>query len=442
MFGVSSSDRGSDGRPAAGFGGASAKPIPASRGGSSWETTVSAASVESIREIDPLPGGATDQRRFRYWLHDRLHQILPFGSREHACHHVAADGGVVSLNRETGKARYRGVYRCENPWVCPLCAPVVQAARAEQVAAVLRWGHAEGALFFKVAKTAGHALGDPLSGLMDRISKASRSFQSSRAVRGILKDLGFMGSITSKEATWGPSSGWHPHQHEYWMCNPRHGVDLEDVGERLSREWVKACQRQGLNANPAFAFWFKRMNPDEIEAGTATGYLTKSGTAAGYLTKSGTAASLELAGGASKKGTKPHKQGHFAPMELLAMDQPWADALFLEFYHAFKGRKQVVFSRSILKIYGDLFGTMPGEDGEIVQLEERKKPDEEDVLQLQPGQLAALRESRQAVRVLELVEAGRAADARRLVESVWDASVMRRYRAAVDWYRKRGLFDS
>lgn len=407
-------------------------------GRSSWETTVSAATVELVEEKAGRSSWSLENRQFRYWLLDRLHSILPSDCRETACHRISSDSSSVTLNRATGKARYCGVCRCENPWVCPLCAPVIQAARAEQVSSVLKWGHAEGVAFLKLAFTCAHALGDPLADLLDRQVKALRSFKGSRAVRDMLREIGFIGSITSKEATWGPSAGWHPHQHEYWMCSRVDGVDLDSLKAKLSAQWSRACERQGLYANPAFGLFLGRMKEDEIKAGAASGYLTKSGTAASYLVKSGTAAAIEIAGGAYKQASKPHKQGHHAPMELLAMGERWADELFLEFYHAFKGRKQLVFSRAILRIYGDLFGTEPGEDWEPIEVDNGCQKDDEAVIALDYGQLNALREAKKAVRVLELVELGRVREAEDLIERVWADWVDARYRRAVARYRKAG----
>ena len=407
-------------------------------GASSWETTVSAATVELIEEKAGRSSWSLENRQFRYWLLDRLHGLLPYESRERACHRISSDSSSVTLNRATGKARYCGVCRCENPWVCPLCAPIIQAARAEQVSSVLKWGHAEGVAFLKLAFTCAHELGDPLADLLDRQVKALRSFKGARAVRLLLREIGFIGSVTSKEATWGPSAGWHPHQHEYWMCSRVDGVDLDLLKAKLSAQWSRACERQGLYANPAFGLYLGRRKEDEIKAGAESGYLTKSGTAAGYLVKSGTAAAIELAGGAYKQASKPHKQGHLSPMELLATDRPWADELFLEFYRAFKGRKQLVFSRAILRIYGDLFGTEPGEDWEPVEVDNGYQKDDEVVIALDYGRLNALREAKKAVTVLELVESGRIREAADLVERVWADWVDERYRRAVAWYRADG----
>lgn len=408
----------------------------------SWETTVSASA-----SVSEAAGGGDlsrfqDSRRLRYLLHDLAHSILPPESRECACHHISTDSASVSYCSETGRARYRGVARCGNVWVCPLCAPVVAVKRAEQIEDVLRWAMVEGVSVLKLALTCAHSLGDPLSDLLDRQVKAIRSFKASRPVRRILASLAYHGSITSKEATWGPENGWHPHQHEYWFVSwpPGDAEALEKLRADLSAEWLKALSRHGLVGSPKYALYLGRMKEDEISGGAASGYLVKAGTAAGYLVKAGTAAGLELSGGALKQGRKsdkPHKAGHYSPMELLAVDASWSRALFLEFYHAFKGRKQLVFSKSILRIYGDLIGTAPGEDGEIVEKEEPLKPSEVTVLVLGHGYLAALRQAREAVRVLELVEAGRVQDAADLVESVYAAWVDRRYRWAVEHVRGR-----
>ena len=184
------------------------------------------------------------------------------------------------------------------------------------------------------------------------------------------------------------------------------------------------------------------MKPDEISSGAATGYLTKAGTAAGYLTKAGTAAAIEIAGGVYKQGDKkPHKQGHYSPMELLALNQKWSDVLFCEFFQAFKNRKQLTFGRVILAAYKELFGTIPGDDFEVVQQNDSKKPDEHEVIALLPRQLFALRKARQAVKVLELVELGLIQDAKDLIDLVWERFNQDAYLAAVASFKGSGGLD-
>ena len=399
------------------------------RARSSWESTdtVSAGCLRSFAR----------KRSVRFWLQDRLQGLLPRDSRECSCHRVPVKSGASVVLADNGRARYRGVARCGNVWVCPLCAPVIAVERSKQVGSVLRWGSAEGFSFLKLTFTCRHARGDGLLDLMDKQVKALRSFKASRPVRRIRESVGYLDSVTAKEATWGPSSGWHPHQHEYWMCNlgdvDLGDVDLGAIAKELELEWLKALRRQGLDGAAGVALHLGKMKADEVNTGAATGYLTKSGTAAGYLTKSGTAAALELVGGVGKQGKKGHKQGHYTQMELLSLGEDWADKLFLEFYLAFKNRKQLTFGRLILKAYRDLFGTVPGDDFEVVKQNDKEKPGEVRVINLEPRQLWVLRKTNQAVQVLELVESGLVSEAVMLVERVWESWNRDRYLEAVSY---------
>lgn len=404
---------------------------------------VSGDRVEGVApwESTDTVSASGEKRRIRYQLQDRLLELLPRDARECACHRVSSKSGASIVLNDQGSARYRGVYRCGNVWVCPLCAPVIAASRSEKVGAVLRWGTAEGFTFLKLALTCRHQLSDELDHILKKQVEALRSFKSCRAVREIRKEIGYVDSITAKETTWGGKSGWHPHQHEYWMCKLPEDFDLKVVEQKLSVEWLKALKRKGLDGAMGVALHMGVMKKDEIEKGAASGYLSKSGTAAGYLTKSGTAAALELAGGVFKGGgKKPHKQGHYTPMELLAMGVDWADSLFMEFYEAFKDRKQLTFGRVILVTYGDRFGTFPGPNCEVMELEDREKPDEHEVIKLGPRQLFALRRYRKAVCVLELVEAGFLDEAKELICNVWDRYQDELYRRAVDRLRQQGVF--
>lgn len=381
------------------------------------------------------------KRKSAYRLHDRLSRLLPAGSRESACHRFVSRAGACVVASETAghvHARYAKTYRCGNVWVCPLCAPIVAAARAAEIGAILRCGDGEGFRFLKLALTCRHSSQDKLADLLKRQVKALAAFKNSRVVRRIRAAIGYVDSITAKEATWGPLSGWHPHQHEYWQCNLPKDFCLAVVAKELELEWIKALAKHGLDGAAGVALFVGLMKRDEIKQGTASGYLSKSGTAAGYLAKAG--AAIEIAGQAVKGGGRKHKIGHYHPMQLLSLEKKWADALFLEFYEAFRCRKQIVVGKLLKRVYDGLDVPEEQSNGELVAKQDRVKANERVVFSLPHRGLFVLRKYGVAVCVLELVEEGKETEARELVDVTMERERNDAYERAVSFLTCRGLF--
>ena len=403
-------------------------------GGDPWDITV------SVDKDEEKGRGAI--RRAMWKMQDRLFAILPLEAmRERVCHRASLpDHGDIVVD-DKNRARYRGLIRCGNPWVCPLCAPVIAAKRASEIGSVLKWADAEGFVFFKATFTARHKKSDRLIELVSKQSKALKAFKNGRLARKIRGEMGYVDSITAKEATWGPLAGWHPHQHEYWMCNEKQGFDIEKVKKELEKEWIRVMRKCGLDGAEGVALHISKMKKDEIKQGVASGYLSKAGSAAGYMAKAGSAAAIEIAGGVYKKAKRPHKQDHYTQMELLACGEKWAKSLFREFYEVFRAKKQIVFGRKIVKAYKDLYGTEPDENWQIVKKEDELKKTERVVIRLLPGQMLALRVLKKAVYVLELVEAGEVEKAQEFIDEVYEQSVDASYRASVDRLKRRGFFS-
>lgn len=402
--------------------------------GGPWDTTVSIYTTET----NSLQAKYQSKRAAAYQLQDRLHALLPLGSRECACHrgaaHPSSSSGIPVAYADTGEyrtARYRGVFCCGNVWVCPICAPVIAARRADEIGSILRCMDVEGFRVLKLAFTCSHSLGDSLADLLDRQQKAHANFSNSRLVKRVRGEIGYVDNITAKEATYSPKSGWHPHQHEYWVCNLPDNFDLVEVAKALELEWIRALKKQGLVGGNGVALWVGLMKRDEIK--TAAGYLGKAGCAAGYLSKAG--AAIELSGLHYKQG-KDHRQGHFAPMQLLAVGEKWANELFLEFFHAFRYRKQIVIGRVLKLSYQGM--DLDESNGDIVQKADKLKPCEQVAFVIPPGGLKVLRRYGVAMRVLELVESKEESKAWDLVCDTLEKARDDDYRNAVIYLKAKG----
>lgn len=372
-------------------------------------------------------------RRCQYQLQDHLFEILPIGARERACHRVSGDVPKKPLSvvvNDAGRARLANVYHCGNPWICPVCAPVIAARRASEIGDALRCADSEGFRWLKLAFTCAHTKDDSLQAVLDLQVQALRRFKACRSVSVLRASVGYVDSITAKEVTWSSVNGWHPHQHEYWMCNLPSDFDLGSFRAELESEWIAALEAKGLSGKPGVALYVGVMQPTEID--NASGYLAKSGIAAGYLAKSVSAV---------VSSHKPdYKAGHMTPLELLSVGAAWSDSLFLDFWRAFKGRKQIVMGNKIVRAYRGFEVNKLDGDSEIVKKAASVKSDETEVCQLGKGELKILRYQKRLPAFLELIENDGVDKALEYLELCIETYRESEYRKAVVYLKAKGVF--
>ena len=387
---------------------------------SSWDTTTSA----SIFNDD-----SRDHRKKRYDLQRHAHELLENRGRTCKCHKFTGkSGGGVALNAD-GRARYVGVSRCGDIWACPVCAPSVAAKRRDQIKSVLAHGHFEGFKFLFITYTCSHNKDDDIADLLDRQQKTLRGLKSGRWIGSVKDGCGYVDSISSKECTWGPQNGWHPHVHELWMCNLPADFDLQAFERKLSDRWVKQLEKQGLNGKASYALKVKLLDLESVDG--IDDYFTKSGTAADM--------SWEMSGQEFKNA---HKQGHVTPVQMLALSAQGdkeMGRLWLQFVNAYRGRKQIVFGRFIHQTYQDLYGTLPSDD-ELAEVVDKPEVHEKVVIDLEPLMMWALYTKKVRYKVLRLVEQYAIADAQALVNEVYDQWCSERYLAAVRHIRSTGRY--
>lgn len=321
-------------------------------------------------------------------------------------------------------------------WACPVCAASISERRRQNVRSVLEWGNKEGFSFLFPTFTASHTRDDSLSDLLDSFYAALHSFKQSRLFRAFKLASGYVDSISGKDVTWGALNGWHPHQHEFWMCNLSKfsGFDVQHWGNVLEVQWIKELEKKGLKGGVGIAFKMKLLD------------LSSSKGIDEYLGKVGTAADLssELVGASTKQGYKDYKTQHFTSVELLAKASAGdvrSGYLWREYVEAYSGRRQLVFGRVIMRCYKDLFGTVPGSDFEVIQQESAVKPDEKVVIKIEPGRLEAIWFYHREIEVLELVEVGRIDEASALIERSYDDLCDKKYLDSVNCLRSQGFFS-
>ncbi len=262
------------------------------------------------------------------------------GHRIRICYrHVARDprkliGGVqVRKSEKSGRAYYSGLMTCGSVWVCPVCAPKIQAVRAFEVRTAIDNWTAQGGSVMLLTQTVPHTRRDALEPLLERFTKALMKFKGQRGYERVRKQFQIAGSIRALEVTHG-ANGWHPHAHTILFLQtstpPLH------VHIALFPYWESAARRAGFEGQLSPAAF------DVQDASKVKTYVTKMGSEYTW------SAEHELVKAHSKTGGSG-----MTPFDMLRgmLDEARSDlkALFAEYAHNFSGKRQLVWSNGLKK---------------------------------------------------------------------------------------------
>lgn len=246
-----------------------------------------------------------------------------------------------SLEHKT--THYKGLQTCGSVWVCPVCASKIAERRRSEIVQAMSAHHAADGCVNMLTLTAPHQVHDNLVDLLAKQAKALNRFWNDRLVKAVFVEMGNIGQIRALEPTHGrlslQNNGWHPHYHVLLFQGV--GVDLElfdhpqmtDWQVRLYLQWAIACTAAGLGM-PSYEHGLKLHHGDQ---------------AAHYVSKWG------LEDEMTKGHTKKARYGE-TPFDLLRAVQAdrndkQAAALFIEYAKAFKGKRQLHWSKGLKKRY-------------------------------------------------------------------------------------------
>lgn len=294
---------------------------------------------EVLPPFDPL---------LKWELQNVARRFLPRGHRLAKCHRIRREDSSVQVRvrEEDRKAFYAGLQTCGLVWLCPVCAPKVQAYRAAELALAIEQAQELGLLVELVTFTAPHSRSDRLADLEEKAGKAFRSMANGRPYRRLSDELGIVGTVSSGEVTWGELNGWHPHRHTLRFRRPgpamgsRHKLAAHDL--EVFGLWRSAVERHGLGKADVRGF--------SVEDGAkANEYVQKMATEAVRF-RWGT--EDEMARSHTKKG----RFGNLTPFDFLRMgaagvDGAW-DRLWREYADAYKGKTQLRWSKGLRNLLG------------------------------------------------------------------------------------------
>lgn len=284
--------------------------------------------------LPDLLAGSREARAGRYWLRDLARRVLPLGHRTVHCG-LQPIGANVAVTLGGGVATLRGFETCGSPWACAVCAGKVAAGRRDEVERALDQHMADGGQVYMAAFTMPHYAAQSARELRETISAAWKGVLGGapwNRAKGLYQVVGV---IRALEVTHG-ANGWHPHLHVLFLLKGSVGHwQAQEFGTWLFRRWSRMIARRGYGECTAAVWRFEQCH--------------KTTAAGAYVAKWG--ADSEMAGGSGKKG----RGGSRSPWELLeasAEGDARAGRLFREYALAFKGARQLTWSRGLKERFG------------------------------------------------------------------------------------------
>ena len=269
--------------------------------------------------------------------------------------HLDLDGGkkiprgyAGILKGQNGGAFFGGLVQCGSVWTCPVCGAKIAERRADELRVAMGEAKKRGLHVSLVTMTVRHGVGDHISDLMPKLAKSQTSFWGRRKVKNTFANFGFVGRVRSLEVTYG-SSGWHPHVHILVFSEKK---IPKAVKRNLALEWQKSCVSAGL-PKPTLENGF------DVRNGEAAGeYICKFADDSKLPVKTGTGDTVtwDSADEMTKSQSKKGRQGNITPFDMLRLidesetsdsQRNFYRARFEEYAVAFKGRRQLVWSRGL-----------------------------------------------------------------------------------------------
>ena len=246
-------------------------------------------------------------------------------------------GSFVSIHCHEGQACYGGLTTCSSVWMCPVCAVKITEGRRIELDQVLAAHQQEQGRAAMMTLTIPHQAFQRCRTLKSAVSNAWRKVKTGKAWQTARDRSAWIGDIRALEVTHG-QNGWHPHLHILALFGEKSSdAKIQAFGEWVFSVWSKEIARLGFGQCDRQAFDCK--------------VVTDHQGVAEYVGKWGVA--LEL----TKAHVKLAATGGRTPWQILADYQSAGEErdrrLFREYALAFKGSRQLTWSRAFKRITGE-----------------------------------------------------------------------------------------
>ena len=271
----------------------------------------------------------------RFKLLDSARKILD-GERTQHCFYNRVDkndGVGVTFNKFRNKANYTNVMRCANAWGCPVCAAIISEHRKCEVKDAMDWWKKQGGSVLLLTLTVPHYSDTDIKQLKKDLKKAyGKFFKGVRASKDMFERWQIKHYISCFEITHG-LNGFHPHYHVLLFVPYSLGKQsLPGIKQDMYKVWKDCCLKSGLDEP-------NEKHGLDLQAGN---------DAANYVAKWGL--EHEMTKGHIKKG-KENSRTPFDILRSYSASENEADAnLFKLYYFAFKGTRQLNWSKGLKKL--------------------------------------------------------------------------------------------
>lgn len=329
------------------------------------------------------------RRAEKYLLRDTMGRLLPDEAVATCGKWVArqfgADAGEPWARIKLGSegACWSGLVSCGSVWHCPVCAAKIAGERREEVRLAIERAQAAGLSVWMATFTMPHHAFQAAGDLVGQVALGFRQVIAGAPWQRARERARYAGAIRSLEVTHG-DNGWHPHLHVLVMLEP--GAEALERGAELARfmfqRWSAAIARAGFGECDEKAWKFERCETPE-QAGD-------------YVSKWGP--DWELTHAHLKDG----KRGGRSPWRMLRdyaeHAAPRDAALLIEYAEAFKGRRQLTWSKGLKARFK--IG-----DAEDAELAEREPSDAKPVVEVHEDAVRLIVRHKGAMaRALEVLE--------------------------------------
>jgi hypothetical protein len=293
--------------------------------------------VERELESDIQKGKQRTRERWQMLRESR--KLLPDERVSTCCRDLVPKTISVSIlkSQDSGRAFYGNVKRCGSLWVCPICAARISERKRKELQQGLETWKVRGGTVYLLTWTVPHHPGNDTRALCDQLLQARERLKNRTCWRKFAKAIGFKGSVRALETTYG-TNGSHVHIHELLFCMPGENVRIPQASDLLSA-WRSACLTAGFPDHAVNNAGFDNHSIDIRDGNYAASYVGKWGL------------DCELTKSHIKKG---HQSGRTA-WDLLRASVAGdisAGHLFQQHARAFKGRRQLVWSRGLRALLG------------------------------------------------------------------------------------------
>lgn len=283
--------------------------------------------LKSEKKID-LFERQREVRTERYAMQSVAKDLLPDERVKICLRNIVGTNVEVRNHLKTNKAFYSGLMICGSVWICPVCAAKISEKRKNELHKATTAHKLQNGFLSMLTLTIRHKHNDKLQTLLEAFNGATSKMMTTKQYHEIRQEMGIIGRVKALEVTHG-KNGWHPHAHI--VIFHKHETNLKKMEKRMYKLWSAACKKFGLSTTESYGIDLQ--GAEHVQA---------------YLSKHG---SWSIEQEMTKSHIKKGRESNMTPFDLLRdvlkNDDDYSKQLYKEYAMAFKGKRQLHWSRGL-----------------------------------------------------------------------------------------------